>query len=153
MIGGAAAFGYIKKSILDMTLSIIAALKEQIELLESKVYSVEQENKQTKRELIRLRKERELTSKQLAVSLRLIEYFERVITVVIKGRPRMPGDLVSQIDTGMQELARFRDQAALDLESMEVNREHYDWLLTREAIMGPVRDTQTSSEQEGNNIT
>ncbi len=140
-----ALLGAVKKTILDTLLQTVGALKERIKTLEDDTKRLGDENKTMKGEMQRMRAEGEMTSKQLAASLRVIEYFERIITVVVKGRPRLPEDLAAQIDKAMSDLARFREQATLDIESLEVNRSHYDWLLAREAIMGPARDAPKSS--------
>ena len=88
-------------------------------------------------ELAKIKKDGRLKTAQLGMALRVIEYFERVVTIYAKRRTGLPAPFVAQMDGAIKELADFRERATLDLESQEINQDFYEWIVARATISGP----------------
>lgn len=127
---GWACVGLIRQSLLASMKTTIECYRIELEEMKTDVVAL-------KEKMAKMEKAARLTTAQLGMALRLIELFDRIVSLYVKRRAALPTAFVSQMDAAIQELAEFRERATLELESQEISQSFYDWIVTRATLSGP----------------
>lgn len=142
--GGLAANGMIRKGSLDAAKSAletyeksIVALRAEHRETQSLLETAQSDISELKTTVRRLERDGKLKTAQLGMALRVIEHFEQFVTVYAKNRSRLSAEVCAAMDARLRELTAFRERAALELETEEINQDFYDWLVARATLSGP----------------